>query len=117
MNNKTDNHPETQKIVKQTMHKIAYNSCFGGFNLSRSAILWLGSHGIYDKYPGIKDLNDLPRHEPLLIQCIDELGEDVNESKCNKIRIAEIDSDVYYIENYDGEETVITPKDMIKIEQ
>ena len=100
------------------MHKVAYNACFGGFGLSREAILWLGRHGIYKKYPDINDLDMLPRHEPLLIQCIEELGEDVNNDiSYNKIRIKEIDSDMYYIEEYCGSETVITPKDMIKIEQ
>lgn len=108
---------EPIEAEQQHMHKIAYNDCYGGFGLSRAAILWLGSHGIYDKYPGIEELNDLPRHEPLLIRCIEELGEDVNDGKCNKIRIAEIDSDMYYIENYDGKEYIITPKDMTKIEQ
>ena len=100
------------------MHKVAYNVCFGGFGLSREAILWLGRHGIYKKYPDINDLDMLPRHEPLLIQCIEELGEDVNNNiSLNKIRIKEIDSDMYYIEELGGNEAVITPKDMIKIEQ
>lgn len=102
------------------MHKVAYNACYGGFSLSREAILWLSSHGIYDKYHGISNLDCLPRHEPLLIQCIqrfEELGEDVNDNECSDIRITEIDSDMYFIKNYDGAETVITPKDMIKIEQ
>lgn len=100
------------------MHKVAYNACFGGFGLSDEAMHWLTSHGIYDKYPDIEMLEDLPRHEPLLIQCIEELGEDVNNNiSLNKIRIKEIDSDMYYIEELCGNEAVITPKDMIKIEQ
>lgn len=117
MNNKTDSHPENAKSGQQTMHKIAYNDRVGGFELSTAAFLWLGLHGIYDKYPGIVNLDSLPRHEPLLIQCIEELGDDANYNECSDIRITEIDSDMYYIKNYAGKETVITPKDMIKIEQ
>lgn len=97
------------------MNKIAYNANDGGFGLSREAIMWLGRHGIYNKYPDIDDLDNLPRHEPLLIQCIEELGDDANRNYAN-LAIAEIASDTYYIVERDGWETIITPKDMIKIE-
>ena len=98
------------------MNKIAYNANDGGFRLSRAAILWLGRHGIYNKYPDIEDLDNLPRHEPLLIRCIEELGEDANVCYAN-LQIAEIESDAYYIAYSDGYETVITQNDMVKIEQ
>ena len=98
------------------MHKIAYNTNDGGFGLSRAAILWLGRHGIYNKYPDIEDLDNLPRHEPLLIQCIEELGEDADACYA-LLAIAEIESDAYYIAvDSEGYETVITPKDMITID-
>lgn len=99
------------------MHKIAYNTNGAAFGLSRAAVQWLGRHGIYNKYPDIENLDNLPRHEPLLIQCIEELGDDASECYA-ELAIAEIESDAYYIAvDCDGYETVITPKDMITIDR
>lgn len=99
------------------MNKVAYNDCYGGFGLSKRAIQWLGSHGIYDKYPGLEDLEKLPRHEPLLIQCIEELGNAVNEiDTVNNIRVKEVYDTGYYITNHDGWERIITPSQMINFD-
>ena len=99
------------------MHKIVYNTNGSAFGLSRAAIQWLGRHGIYNKYPDIENLDNLPRHEPLLIRCIEELGEDAAACYA-ELAIAEIVSDTYYIAaSEDGYETVITPKDMITIDR
>lgn len=99
------------------MNKVAYNDCYGGFGLSKRAIQWLGSHGIYDKYPGLEDLEKLPRHEPLLIQCIEELGNAVNEiDTVNNIRVKEVYDTGYYITSHDGWERIITPSQMINFD-
>ena len=49
------------------------------------------------------------RHDPRLVKAIEELGDEAN-GYCAELRIAEIDSDMYIIDNYDGMETVITPE-------
>jgi hypothetical protein len=57
------------------------------------------------------------RHDPRLIKAVEELGEEVN-SDYAELRIAEINSDLYLIREYDGLERVVTPEDVewIKIE-
>ena len=54
------------------------------------------------------------RHDPRLIKAVEELGEEAN-SNYAKLRIAEIESDLYRIDEYDGLETVVTPEDLIWI--
>ena len=104
-------------IYKNSYNKVAYNDCYGGFGLSKRAIQWLGSHGIYDKYPGLEDLEKLPRHEPLLIECIEELGDAVNEDdSTNNIKVKTVYDTGYYISNDDGLERVITPSQMINFD-
>lgn len=55
-------------------YKLVRNADFGGFHLSRLAEQWLAKRGIYNKYPEIEYLRDLPRHEPLLVECVETLG-------------------------------------------
>ena len=57
------------------------------------------------------------RHDPRLIKAVEELKEEA-DGRYSELKIAEIDSDRYYIDEYDGMETVVTPDaiDWIKIE-
>lgn len=97
------------------MNKIAYNKSYGGFSLSVEACKWLlerGSKFVID-YGSDRDLefrywlsDNTPRHDPLLIECIETLGEKANGSSSN-IGIKNIDGYVYQIEEHDGKETVI----------
>lgn len=90
------------------MNKVVYNACYGGFSLSNKAINWLLNHGYQaptDEYFMIE--YDVPRHHPLLIQCVEELGEDAN-GMCAKLKIKEIEENYYRITDYDGAETVET---------
>ena len=48
------------------------------------------------------------RHDPCLIETIEELGEKAS-SKYSNIKIAEIDENSYRIDDYDGLETIVTP--------
>lgn len=90
-------------------HKVAYNTCYGGFSLSRKAEL------LYRELTGMKeddylDVDDLPRHDPVLIKVIETLGSEANG--CNaRIAIRTINSSAYRISEYDGSERVITPAD------
>ena len=45
---------------------------------------------------------DIPRHHPLLIQCIEELGSDVASGPCAKLAIAEISGNIYRINESDN---------------
>lgn len=53
----------------------------------------------------------LKRHDPDLIAVVEALGKEVNGT-FSDLAIEEIDGDEYYIEEYDGKETVVTPDDI-----
>lgn len=107
------------------MGKAVINVCYGGFGLSDEACKWLINHGykecvsenpkdntrnnpLYHKY--FYD-RSLPRHHPILIQCIEELGEKANGNFAN-LKIAEFEGDLYRIQEYDGMEWIETPNDI-----
>lgn len=105
---------------KETI-KIAYNDNYSGFMLSREAITWMKENGYRGKFCTQAGDFIVPRHNPVLVRCIEELGEKANGSMKLKthvigtsdLRIAEMESPLYYIVNYDGMETVIEEKDLI----
>ena len=99
---------------KQNKHKLVINADFGGFSLSQKAVEWLGCHGIYQKYAKLNCIDDIPRHESLLVECVETLGSAAN-TDVSTLKIIEIESDSYYIVDYDGFERVITPADFVKI--
>lgn len=89
-----------------TLHKVAYNTCYGGFSLSEKAKM------LYRELTGMKedaylDEDDLPRHDPVLISVIEKLGAEANGSFA-RIAIRTIKSPAYRIKEYDGVESVIT---------
>lgn len=105
------------------MKKVAYNNKYGGFGISHAVLDRMielghdgaslkkkemqleGSHGqdtVYLEYP--KPI--IKRHDPILIQAIEELGDKAN-GQCASIRIEEMnDNDHYQIKEYDGKETL-----------
>ena len=112
------------------MTKVVYNACFGGFNISREAVLkgrelsdnpkWGGKISGDDDYP-INDPfwsrgdyvigdDDIPRHDKILVQVVEALG-DKASGFCAKLRICEIEGRQYRIDEYDGNETVVKPLD------
>lgn len=85
------------------MHKVVINTCFGGFSLSDKAEKWLSEKGLkFDWSRGIE------RHNPLLVECVETLGKEANGS-CARLAVEIIDSNMYRIDEYDGQESVITP--------
>lgn len=90
-------------------YKVVINDCYGGFCLSKAATVWLAERGIFLKYQNLEFLEDIPRHEPLLVQCVETLGGAAN-GMCADLRIVEIETPAYLISSYDGQESVITPQ-------
>lgn len=91
------------------MNKVVYNTCYGGFGLSELALRWLMNHGFNG------DAYLIERHNPLLVQCVEELGDEAGNDY-SELAIAEISGNKYIIEDYDGAETVIEPDDITWIE-
>lgn len=122
-----------KKKEKATTYKVAYNACFGGFSLSREAVLlarklsgnpkWGGttlkgeifedtgevSENDYGSISREFDDDDyIARHDPILVQVIEELGDKANGCVA-RLRIAEIPIGTpYRIDEYDGNERVMT---------
>lgn len=92
-----------------TQHKVAYNTCYGGFSLSEKAKM------LYRELTGMKeddylDVHDIPRHDPVLISVIETLGSEANGPYA-RIEIRPINTSAYRISDYDGIERVTTPYD------
>jgi hypothetical protein len=104
------------------MAKIVFNNCYGGFSVSDAAMDRMVELGwnlkLNPKYkPNSKSVFsgkylcmgyvDCPRHHPILIQVVEELGKKANGVDAN-LEIVEVES-LYRIEEYDGSESVVTP--------
>ena len=123
-------------------HKIVYNDCYGGYTLSYKAIDWLSEYGseitknfIAQKRIEAKEKEDfssasqeridnvtkfyvmdaarsfLKRHDHDLVAVVEALGKEASGT-FSELAIAEIDEDKYFIDEYDGRETVVTPVDV-----
>ena len=87
------------------MKKIVINRCYGGFGLTDAAMF---RYAEIKKIEDLKTLHiyDLCRDDPVLIQVVEELGEEA-EDRYADLKIVEIPEDVdWYIEEYDGMEHV-----------
>lgn len=117
------------------MAKIVFNACYGGFSLSREAVLLARELTGNPKWGGATIKGDLyengevceydfgyidscgggdaiPRHDPILVQVVELLGYEKASGNCAKLCIEEVpDGTGYRIEEYDGNETVRTNYD------
>lgn len=114
------------------MPKVVVNACYGGFGLSDAAVMryaeikgirlvkiqstygdgenqFTSEHFAID---GVDDpdsyfsYHDIERHDPILVQVVEELG-DAADGEFANLRIADVPDDVkWYIDDYDGIETV-----------
>lgn len=104
-------------------HKVVYNACYGGFGLSKEAVIWLETHGSKETKDMIKEIRDkeeesigcaikskLSRHNKDLVSCIETLG-DKASGDFSKLRVCNIEGSAYRIEEYDGFETIIDKDD------
>lgn len=108
-------------------HKVVYNACYGGFELSLKAVEWLTEHATdlelrkyikenytddYKSFTGtaLGSWFDNKRHHKDLIAVVETLGYEA-EGSCSELEIMEISGNQYRINEYDGFEEVITPED------
>jgi hypothetical protein len=104
------------------MQKVVFNNCYGGFSVSDEAMDRMVELGwnlkLNPKYdPNSKSMFsskyechgyvDCPRHHPILVQVVEELGDKASGS-CADLQIAEVEG-LYRIDEYDGAESVETP--------
>lgn len=108
---------------------IVYNSCYGGFGLSKEATeLYLKKKGYsykwvkgeseygWDSHFEVEGIGyfwdgDIPRNDQILVEVVQELGSKANDD-CSKLGIEWLAKGVAYrIEEYDGLETVVTGYD------
>ena len=88
-------------------NKVVINNCYGGFGLSEKAIQRYNE--ISDRNIDSWDALELPRHDPALVQAVEELGQDANgRNAC--LLVQEIPGNRYLIEEYDGAETIFFPE-------
>lgn len=81
------------------MTELVINRCYGGFSLSQKACEALGLDSPYD---------DVDRADPRLVQVVRTLGKEAN-GKYSELAVVTLPSATtdYYVEDYDGMETVI----------
>ena len=97
--------------------KVVYNISYGGFSISPEALTRMrelgftgkaSTHNIYTHNTYIY-LYDCARHDPILVQVVEELGKKAN-GRGSDLCIAQVFGP-YRIEEYDGAESVIEPDD------
>lgn len=95
------------------MTKIVYNNQYGGFSLSVQAVRWLASKGHVQALEMTKDQNpsnwylyDTDRDDPLLVECVEQLGVAAN-GECASLKVISIPPGHNWdIDEFDGLEEV-----------
>jgi hypothetical protein len=85
------------------INKVVINTSYGGYGLSEEAKARLKELG--EEHHEYR----IPRHDPILIRVIEELGSDRASGKHARLKIVEIVGRTYRVEEYDGMEWVVTP--------
>jgi hypothetical protein len=81
--------------------KIVINRCWGGFGLSDKAFKRYKELGGNSDY-----VFEIERNDPILVQVVEELGEQANDS-LSELKIVEVPDYIsWYIHDYDGMESV-----------
>jgi len=81
--------------------KVVINKCYGGFGLSKEAMVFMGF-----EWDGYGYCSKLSRSDPKLVKCVEQLGAKANGSHAN-LKIIEIPNNIdFTIEEYDGMEWV-----------
>lgn len=94
------------------MIKVVYNACFGGYGLSELALKRYRDKTGEPVF--FEEDMDTGRHDPVLVEIVEELGELANDS-CANLKVIEVEGK-YRITEYDGFETVETPESIDWVE-
>lgn len=92
-------------------YKVVINAQYGGFSLSAEASAYLNEHydaGIDEAFGYIYN-DKIPRHHEGLVHIVETLGSERASGFCAKLKVVEIDSPMYRIDEYDGYESVEVP--------
>ena len=106
---------------KMTEIPVLYNNCHGGWSPSQQAIE-LYNRRMTQLNPTYKPITDLDlenvnRHDPILVQIYHELGKDFDGHYYSQTQIEYIDekyADYYHLQDFDGYETVVV--ELVKYE-
>lgn len=92
--------------------KIVINTNCCVFQLSTFALGWLMAKGINGRELAEWEFGNVPRHNKLLVELVEELGGAVNADDCLNIEVIEVEtpSGRYCVYDNDGREWVITPE-------
>lgn len=92
-------------------YKVVFNAAVsGGLHLSEKALNWLRERGLDLEVESARNFDpyvDMPRHNKLLVECIETLGEEANGPAKGwtpeaEMRVATITGRYYYIDGHDG---------------
>jgi hypothetical protein len=95
--------------------QVVYNIGYGSLNISVEALTrmrelgFTGEASVNSIYNDCAYLYDCARHNPILVQVVEELGKKAN-GRGSDLCIAQVFGP-YRIEEYDGAESVIEPDD------
>lgn len=83
--------------------KVVYNACFGGYGISKKAI------ELYKELSGndLTNGRNILRHDKYLVQVVEMLGKEAG-GDYSELKIAEVSTGRYFIDDYDGFESVVT---------
>lgn len=93
-------------------YKVVYNAAIsGGLYLSEKALTWLKEKGMKPEVEALEQAGPfveiIPRHNPILVECIETLGEEANGPESGwrskaELKVATITGKYYYIDDRDG---------------
>lgn len=105
------------------MNKVVYNTSWGMFSISITAMRWLAENGCEEtKTKALNMLKKVPddgytyyspdfeRHDPDLVRCVETLGRKANGMNASLV-VKELKGNRYRIDEYDGNEEVYEPED------
>lgn len=90
-------------------YKVVISACYGGFSVSAEASQYLNEHyGVAITEYGYID-DKMTRHDPRLVHVVETLGTERASGMCAKLKVVEISTPMYRIDEYDGYESVDVP--------
>lgn len=107
------------------MNKIVYNACYGGYRLSAAAMeriadlkgievhkkeVFTGCYSFYADADFSVPFPYFERHDKALVQAVEELGKAAG-GECSDLQVYQTESNRYFIDEYDGYETVVIDHD------